>query len=187
MCRDECGWLIGLLLLFVTVVFPAGAAEVVGVSPAVDNELTARARLGNISASLQNASVIAGKKGGGKPETAGPVIAVGKDSKMVVPNGKPKTKRIVIASVLIFMLFFVFLNLLSLGNNSRMCSNCGYSGGMKGVLLSGNKLLNSAVIFLVTIFPILLYYYAEKGKFVCPRCGRTSANVTVKSRLRDLE
>ena len=89
--------------------------------------------------------------------------------------------------MLISLLFFVFLNLLSLGNNSRMCSNCGYSGGMKGVLLSGKKFLNSAVILLVTLFPILLYYYAEKGKFACPRCGRTSANVTVKSRLRDLE
>jgi hypothetical protein len=180
MFRTAC---CGVLLLLASIVPVAGTSAATGDVRAVNTELTERARLGNISASLQNAAIGAGKTGGNSRSVAAGDVLSDREKKAVSAKEKSKGKRITIGSVLISMLVFVCLNLLSLSTNGRICTNCGYSGGMRGVILSKKAFLNSILVVLVRFLPIFLYYFAERGRFVCPRCGRTTANMTVKSRL----
>ncbi len=185
MFQRGCCRLIGLLILFMTAGGATGAPAASGTDPGQGSGLARRVRMENISTSLHEAAQSVRDKKEGNSSVSAKNFAAGNEAGAV--PAKPKTKRIIIGVLLISLLIFTFANLASISNNSRICTNCGYTGSMKAVILSKTKLVNSVLVFLVGLFPVLLFYYAEKGRFFCPRCGRTSANVTVKSRIREME
>jgi len=118
--------------------------------------------------------------------TAGRNFAVQDERAASLGKSKPKTNRIIFGACLIALMVFVFINIMAVSANARICSTCGYTGSMKAVTLSEKPLVNSLLIFLVTFFPVLLYYYSERGRFLCPHCRRTSKNVSIRSKLRDI-
>ena len=143
--------------------------------------------MGNISTSVKTVAADAGKTGEGVRPTPPRDFASSNEKQVEALKAKPKTKRIILGAVLIAIVAMFAVNLISFGSNARFCTNCGYSGSMKAVTLTAGPFLDAVVKLLVSLFPVLLYYYAERGRFICPKCGRTSANVTVKRRLRELE
>ena len=176
-----------LLILFLTAVPVMGVAATTDTDRPERSDLAQSARMANLSASLHDAALgVRIKSEGNRPATVKD-LASGNDSKAVLEREKSKAKKIKLGVVLISLLLFTFINILSVSNNSRICNNCGYTGSMKAVLLSPTRFLNSILVFLVGLFPVLLFYYAEKGRFFCPHCSRTSANVTVKSKIRAME
>jgi hypothetical protein len=102
-------------------------------------------------------------------------------------NNKPKTKRIIFGVCLFVLLVFVFINIIAVSANARICRNCDYTGSMNAVTLSRKPSVNSLLIFLVKFFPVLLYYYGERGRFMCPLCRRTSTNFSIRSKRRDMQ
>ena len=176
-----------LLVLFL-MAFPVnGVAATPEADHSEGSEIALRARMGNISSSLHNAALGVRVQGSGNNPTSTRNFAAGNESNSVSEKGKPKPGKLKLGIVLISLLLFTFINILSLSNNARICNNCGYTGSMKAVLLSHTGSLNTILVFLVGLFPVLLFYYAEKGRFFCPKCSRTSANVTVKSKIRSME
>lgn len=124
---------------------------------------------------------------GGGERTVTRDFATANEEKTLAAKSRPKTKRVLIVAVLAGIMAFVLANIFSLTHHARFCSTCGYSGSMKAVALTEKQGLNSILVLLVGLLPLLLFYFAERGRFVCPRCSRSSTNVTVKSRLKEIE
>ena len=144
------------------------------------------ARPGNISASGNDTVGSAREKALVNPSATTKSFADRDEKNASSMKTQPKTKRIIIGAIMITILAFIIINIVSASNNLRICSKCGYTGTMKAVTLSDKPLINSLLVALVTVFPVLLYYYSERGRFLCPICRRTSTNVSMRSKLRDM-
>jgi hypothetical protein len=177
--------------LLVTVILVTGALVANGTTHAEYKEFTQREQRGKINASREDTVVdtteVVKKKYTSATNliyTSASILATHNKQAVASVKTKPKKKKIILAVVLISMIAITFINLISSSDNARFCTNCHYSGGMKAVSLSENQYLNSLLIFLVKVFPVLLYYYSERARFTCPRCHEISMNVSI-NRLRD--
>jgi len=145
-----------------------------------------RVKPGTVSASQSDATVGARDPVKRNYTSAARNFSTQNEQAVAFGKTKPKTKRIIFGACLIALMVFVFVNIMAVSANARICSTCGYTGSMKAVTLSEKPLVNSLLIFLVTLFPVLLYYYSERGRFLCPHCRRTSKNVSIRSKLRQI-
>ena len=181
-CKDmlsSCVFLNIIIVLLVT--------AVAGISPSfADNSDISGARPGNISASGNDTVGSAREKALVNPSATTKSFADRDEKNASSMKTQPKTKRIIIGAIMITILAFIIINIVSASNNLRICSKCGYTGTMKAVTLTDKPLVNSLLVALVTVFPVLLYYYSERGRFLCPICRRTSTNVSMRSKLRDM-
>ena len=112
--------------------------------------------------------------------------ADGAEKSAGMKKGKLSRKKIIALSFFAVVFAFVVVNIMSVGHNARVCTRCGYIGHMKAVTLAETSFLNSLLKTMVTVFPVLLNYFAERGRFVCPVCRRTSTNVTMRRKFKDV-
>jgi hypothetical protein len=150
------------------------------------SEEYSRGMPGTASASRSDATVGARDPVKRNYTTATRSFATQNERAAFLKKNKSKTKRIIFGACLIALVVFVFINIMAVSANARICSSCGYTGRMKAVTLSEKPSVNTFLIFLVTFFPVFLYYYSERGRFLCPHCHRTSKNVSIRSKLRDM-
>lgn len=172
-------------LSFISVLLFTAVMVVPCVSHAGVNESRYPDNLGNISAS--HGDVIDSKETVLQKHTSvSGNFATRNEQGVASSKNCPKTKKVILGAILISIMVFTLINLLSAGYNTRICSNCGYAGSMTAVTLSKNQFVNSWLIFLVRFFPVVLYCYSERGRFLCPECRRTSANVSMKRKIREI-
>jgi hypothetical protein len=95
------------------------------------------------------------------------------------PKKGISAKKFVFLACVVLFVVFVMSNLIASTHNDRICSRCGYIGSMKVLSVSGNPFVNSILKLLIAVFPVLLYYYSERGRFICPVCNRTNANMYI--------
>ena len=151
-----------------------GVISATGTTQAENTELTQRTKLGNVSASRGDGAITA-------------VNSTTRNERAVTTKkARSKTNRVILCVILMSMLAFTLVNLIAASYTTRICSTCGYTGIMKAVILSEKPVINSVLVFLVWAFPLLRYYYSERGRFRCPTCRRTSTNVSVRSKLKNL-
>lgn len=168
-------------LLLIAVLMVTGVRVAIGTTHAEDKEFNQRTQLGNMSASRRNIDAGARDKVENQHTTAARNFAARNEQAVGSEKARPKTKRIIIGTVFIFLMTLTIINLISISYNGRICTTCGYTGSMKAITLSKKPSVNSLLIFLVKVVPALLYYYAGRGRFRCPRCNRTSTNVPIRA------
>jgi hypothetical protein len=100
---------------------------------------------------------------------------------------KPKTKRVILLIVVIFLIVFTYFNFMAIGDNSRYCTSCGYTGTMKAKSLCYNPTLNRFFKVLIEVLPVFLYAFSTKGRFICPQCLRSSTNKSIKMCIEDVQ
>ncbi len=170
-------------MLLICLLVATGATVASGAQNGLREDLANKVRISNVTTA--HVDTAAGHKG--NHQITARDFATSNELRAAKAKAKPKTNNIILGVILTSFFILVFVNMLALSNNSRLCNNCGFTGSMRPFVLSEKKLFNSVLVPLVRFFPLLLYIYAEKGRFMCPRCFRTAANVTVKSKLRTWE
>ena len=103
-------------------------------------------------------------------------------NKVIVNKSISKLNKYILFFIALIVVIIILVNLFSISSNARHCSYCKYTGHMRliNVESSTNEKL---ILFMTKIFPLLLYFYAEQGRFLCPRCHRSSANTAIRSML----
>ena len=167
------------LILLMTALILTGVLVASGTAYAEDKGLNQQDQQGNMFSSTKG--VVTGtKENVGKRDTSAASDFADRNDKAVASaKAKPKTKKIIIGVILISIVVFIFINLIAASDNARFCTNCHYSGRMKIISISKKHYLDSLIILLANVFPIFLYYYSERARFLCPRCNRTSTNVSI--------
>ena len=162
-----------------TALILTGALVATGAAYAEDKSLNRRDQQGNMSSSTTG--VVTGtKENVGKRDTSAASDFADRNGKAVASaKAKPKTKKIIIGVILISIVAFIFINLIAASDNARFCTNCHYSGRMKIISISKKHYLDSLIILLANVFPVLLYYYSRRARFICPQCNRTSTNISI--------
>ena len=138
---------------------------------------------GNISSRQNDSSLIAAGRDQQDSSSAPNNAAALIDQSQAPKKGISAKKVAFIACVVLFIVF-VMSNLIASTHNDRICSRCGYIGSMKVKTVSDKPVINSILKLLIAVFPVLLYYYSERGRFICPVCNRTSTNMSLRSKLR---
>jgi hypothetical protein len=100
---------------------------------------------------------------------------------------KSKTNRIILLLVISSVIVFIYFNIKVNGDNARHCTYCGYCGTMKAKKLCDNPELDDIVKGLTRVLPVFLYFFSAKGRFICPKCQRSSMNKSIKPSIRDLQ
>ena len=106
------------------------------------------------------------------------------DQAQTPPKKKISAKKIALLACVVLFVVFVMFNFIATFHNNRICSECGYIGSMKAKSLSDKPFLDSLLKLLIALFPVLLYYYSERGRFICPVCYRTSTNMSLRRKLK---
>ncbi len=107
---------------------------------------------------------------------------------VVTAKAKPKTAKVIFALICAALLSVLIFSLTSASYYStRFCSVCSYSGEMSPVTLSKKPFFNKILLLVVKVVPEVLYFYAEKGRFKCPKCHRVNTHISLKKNPQELE
>ena len=116
-------------------------------------------------------------------QAAGSVKNSAEDNNNSVSSGKTSPGiNIYIIAIIAGAFLSLIIYSLTLGTyySIRICSTCEYKGKMEPITLSTVPVLNWIIKLSVKVFPEILYFYQEKGKFECPKCYHTKTNFSIK-------
>lgn len=99
----------------------------------------------------------------------------------VTTKNKTRNSPILMIVAILFVVFLICSITFANYYSTRVCTSCGHIGKMRALRVSHQPVANTFLLAIIKMVPQILYFYADSGKFECPKCYKSDSNVSLRS------